>query len=75
MKIIIIFLQSQKILNTEPFAHPIISDLIRSQWFGRGKADGRTFNKMVGLKEIPGEVIILVVSVVRIFKSVLAKYW
>jgi hypothetical protein len=52
------------VLKAEPFGHPIFTDIIRNQWFGKGKADVLAYNKMVAAKEIPDEVIILVVCAV-----------
>lgn len=56
--------QNQRLLKTEPFSHPIIADLIRSQWFGKGKADIHAYNKMLASQQIEEEIIILVVSAV-----------
>ncbi|KAH9928059.1 hypothetical protein B0H21DRAFT_693515, partial [Amylocystis lapponica] len=50
----------------EPFKHPILVDIIRGQWFGKGKADVATMNKMITLKLVMGELIALVVTVVRL---------
>ncbi|KAH9920037.1 hypothetical protein B0H21DRAFT_827328 [Amylocystis lapponica] len=49
----------------EPFKHPILVDIIRGQWFGKGKADVATMNKMITLKLVMGELIALVVTVVE----------
>jgi Domain of unknown function (DUF6532) len=60
----IFLLQTKEIVDTEPFGHPIIADIIRAQWFGKGKADVRAYNKMVALSETPETIIILVVTAV-----------
>jgi hypothetical protein len=49
-----------------PFGHPIIDDIIRTQWFGKGRADVQTYKKMVGIGKVPEFVIILVVTAVRV---------
>ncbi|KAH9922568.1 hypothetical protein B0H21DRAFT_701462, partial [Amylocystis lapponica] len=49
----------------EPFKHPILVDIIRGQWFGKGKADVAAMNKMITLKLVMGELIALVVTVVE----------
>jgi hypothetical protein len=57
--------QNQVITDKEPLGHPIIVDLIKSQFFGKGKADMQTFNKLVKMKKIPESMIILVITTVR----------
>ena len=60
-------------MSSHPFGHSIIIDLVRNQWFGKGKVDIRAYNKMMVLKEIPDEVIILVVTVVSDMCFILGK--
>lgn len=48
-----------------PFKHAIIGDILRSQWFGKGKADILTTTKIVSVKKVMGPIIVLIVTVVR----------
>lgn len=52
--------------KTRPFSHPILSDIIRNQFFGKGKADVETYNKMVAERKVAKAVVILVVTAVRV---------
>lgn len=56
--------QKRTVVNNEPFSHAIIGDMIRNQWFGKGKADIQAYHKMMELKKIHEEIIILVVTAV-----------
>lgn len=61
---VLIQTQERTVDRQEPFMHSIITDIVRAQWFGKGKADVLTMNKMVTHKRILGHVIVLVVTVV-----------
>lgn len=54
-------------VNPEPFGHPIIGDIIRTQWCGKGKADIQAYMAMVAQKKIPEAVILAVVTAVRVY--------
>lgn len=56
--------QDQTVDRQQPFSHPILTDIIRQQWFGRGKADVRAYQKMVSQKMVFGRIIVLVVTAV-----------
>lgn len=58
-------LQNQKVDRQQPFCHPIITDMISQQWFGKGKADAQAYKKMVAQKKIFGRIIVLTVTAVR----------
>jgi Domain of unknown function (DUF6532) len=57
------------VTRTRPFSHPILSDIICAQFFGKGKADIETYNKMVAEGKIPEAVVILVVTAVRVMHT------
>ena len=51
--------------KNRPFGNIIITDLIRSHWFSKGKIDQAALKEMMDTKTIPHSIIILVVTAVR----------
>ena len=45
--------QKQAVDRQQAFMHPIIGDIIRAQWFGKGKADTKTMHRMVNDQSVP----------------------
>ena len=58
------FLQTNTYNKNRPFGNSIITDLIRSHWFSRGKIDQAALKEMIETKKIPHPIIILVVTAV-----------
>lgn len=63
--------QAQEVDRQMVFQHPIILDIIRAQWFGKGKADLLTLHRMLEDQKIFGRVIVLVVTAVCFSNNIL----
>lgn len=56
--------QEQTYDISSPMGSTLIPDIIRGQWFDKGKADAVAFNEMVSLQSVPDKIIVLVVTAV-----------
>ena len=57
-------MQNKKYNKDRPFCNNVITDIIRSHFFSKGKVDKATIKKMVESKAVIHPIIILVVTAV-----------